>query len=134
MDFHLIPLIAVGIALGVKSILFIYCFALRNVDSQVRMLWEDHRNDLFVNTFAILMSAGGSKLRWWLDPLGGLLISSAIIVSWIKTIYGQFELLAGKSAPNEFLQLVIYKAATFSDQIEKLDTVRAYHVRGIHPD
>ncbi|KAG8882341.1 hypothetical protein FRB97_008355 [Tulasnella sp. 331] len=127
IKFHLIPLIAVGVALGVKLALFLYCFALRNSSSQVRMLWEDHRNDLFVNTFAILMSAGGSKLRWWLDPLGGLLIAAAIIFSWIKTVYGQFELLAGRSAPHDFLQLVIYKATTFSDQIEKIDTVRAYH-------
>ena len=51
-----------------------------------------------------------------------------MIGSWLVTLYGQFEFLAGKSAPHEFLQLVIYKAATFSDQIEKIDTVRAYHV------
>lgn len=44
-------------------------------------------------------------------------------------MYSQFELLAGKSAPHEFLQLIIYKAMIFSDEIEKLDTVRAYHVR-----
>ena len=30
---------------------------------------------------------------------------------------------------HEFLQLLIYKAMTFSDEIEKVDTVRAYHVR-----
>jgi len=49
------------------------------------------------------------------------------MTSWICTIYREFELLAGKSAPHEFLQLVIYKAATFSDEIQCLDTVRAYH-------
>ncbi|KAG8904422.1 hypothetical protein FRB99_001801 [Tulasnella sp. 403] len=144
-EFHLIPLLSVAVALGtaipitvcseliapmptgVKLALFIYCFALRGVSSQVRMLWEDHRNDLFVNSFAILMSAGGSKLRWWLDPLGGLLIALAIIGSWLFTVYREFEFLAGKSAPHEFLQLVIYKVATFSDQIAQVDTVRAYH-------
>jgi hypothetical protein len=50
------------------------------------------------------------------------------MVSWGRTVYTQFELLAGKSAPHEFLQLIIYKATTFSDDIEKIDTVRAYHV------
>lgn len=43
-------------------------------------------------------------------------------------MYSQFELLAGKAAPHDFLQLIVYKAMTFSDEIEKLDTVRAYHV------
>ena len=49
-------------------------------------------------------------------------------MAWTRTIYAQFELLAGKSAPHDFLQLIIYKAMTFSDEIEKIDTVRAYHV------
>jgi hypothetical protein len=42
---------AVGAALGIKVLLFLYCFSLRNKDSQIRMLWEDHRNDLFLNSF-----------------------------------------------------------------------------------
>jgi hypothetical protein len=50
-------------------------------------------------------------------------------VAWSRTVYAQFELLAGKSAPHDFLQLIIYKAMTFSNEIEKIDTVRAYHVR-----
>lgn len=49
-------------------------------------------------------------------------------MAWSRTIYAQFELLAGKSAPHDFLQLIIYKAMTFSNEIEKIDTVRAYHV------
>lgn len=50
------------------------------------------------------------------------------MIAWSRTVYAQFELLAGKSAPHDFLQLIIYKAMTFSDEIEKIDTVRAYHV------
>ncbi|KAG8971295.1 Photosystem II protein D1, partial [Tulasnella sp. 427] len=38
-----------------------------------------------------------------------------------------FGYLAGRSAPHDFLQLVIYKAATFSEEIQQIDTVRAYH-------
>ena len=82
-----------------------------------------------------------------IDPMGGLIvriinvtftldsadsqikISLAIIVAWGRTSYKQFSLLAGKAAPHEFLQLIIYKASTFAPEIEKLDTVRAYHVR-----
>jgi hypothetical protein len=55
-------------------------------------------------------------------------IAALVVVLWGRTIYQQFELLAGKSAPHDFLQLVIYKATTFSDEIQQLDTVRAYHV------
>ena len=47
----------------------------------------------------------------------------------MHTIYGEFALLTGKSAPPEFLHLVTYKCMTFADEITSLDTVRAYHVR-----
>lgn len=67
-EFHLPSIIAVSVALGkcnlfmiegftltrvtgVKLILFIYCFSLRQKSSQVRVLWEDHRNDLWINSF-----------------------------------------------------------------------------------
>ncbi|KAG8945935.1 hypothetical protein FRC04_012187 [Tulasnella sp. 424] len=127
LEFKIVPLINVAATLAVKLGLFFYCFALRNSSSQVRMLWEDHRNDLFVNGFALLMYAGGAKLAWWLDPSGGLIIAVGIIGSWLHTLYKEFGYLAGRSAPHEFIQLVIYKAATFSEEIQKVDTVRAYH-------
>jgi hypothetical protein len=60
--------------------------------------------------------------------LNSIQIALAVIVAWARTVYTQFELLAGKSAPHDFLQLIIYKAMTFNDEIEKIDTVRAYHV------
>ena len=50
-DFHLPSVIAVSVALGVKILLFLYCFTIRQHSSQVQVLWEDHRNDLFVNGF-----------------------------------------------------------------------------------
>lgn len=55
-------------------------------------------------------------------------IAFGVMAAWSHTIYHQFQLLAGKSAPHEFIQLLIYKAMTFSNEIEKIDTVRAYHV------
>jgi hypothetical protein len=58
-------------------------------------------------------------------------IALGVIFSWSRTVYHEFELLAGKAAPHTFLQLIVYKAATFSDDILKIDTVRAYHVRTI---
>jgi cation diffusion facilitator family transporter len=125
--FHLPSIIAVAAALGVKFLLFLYSSSLRSKSSQVHILWEDHRNDLFINGFGLLMSAGGSKLRWYLDPMGAMIIGLGVIIAWGRTIYKQFELLAGKAAPHEFLQLLIYNAATFSEDIEKIDTVRAYH-------
>ncbi|THU85443.1 CDF-like metal transporter [Dendrothele bispora CBS 962.96] len=126
-DFHLPSILSVAAALGVKLMLFIYCYSIRKYSSQVQVLWEDHRNDLWINTFGVLMSTGGSKLRWWLDPSGAIIIAVGIVFAWSRTIYSQFCLLAGKSAPNEFIQLLVYKTMTYSKDIQKVDTVRAYH-------
>jgi hypothetical protein len=61
-DFHLPSVIAVAVAFSTKLALFVYCWSLRNKYSQIRILWEDHRNDLFINGFGLLTSIGGSKL------------------------------------------------------------------------
>lgn len=123
-----VPAVAsVASALGVKLILFLYCSAVRRSSSQVHVLWEDHRNDLFINGFGLLTAAGGSKWAWYLDPMGAIIISAGVSGAWIYRVYREFELLAGKSAPHDFIQLLVYKAMTFSNEIEKIDTVRAYH-------
>lgn len=78
-QFHLPSIIAVASALGmlnliyccvvtcvkrgrlsvVKFFLFLYSYSLRNKSSQVRMLWQDHRNDLFINGFGTPITSYG---------------------------------------------------------------------------
>ncbi|WWC91730.1 uncharacterized protein L201_006677 [Kwoniella dendrophila CBS 6074] len=125
--FHLPSIISVAVAFAVKFSLFLYCMAIRKSSSQVQVLWEDHRNDLLTNGFGILTSAGGSKLAWWIDPMGATIIAICIIAVWSRTVYEQFTFLAGIAAPPEFINLVTYKALTFSEHIVSVDTVRVYH-------
>lgn len=61
-EFHLPSVIAVAIAFTTKLGLFAYCWALRNKYSQIRILWEDHRNDLFINGTGLCTSVLGSKV------------------------------------------------------------------------
>ncbi|TXT12928.1 hypothetical protein VHUM_01329 [Vanrija humicola] len=125
--FHLIPLVCVCISWAVKFCLFLYCYAIRKSSSQVQVLWEDHRNDLFVNAFSILTNAGGAKLRWYIDPIGATIIALVIMAVWTRTAYEQFTHLAGITAPTEYVNMVTYKAMTFSEDIKNVDTVRVYH-------
>ena len=74
-SFHLPSIIAVSIAFLTKLCLFLYCWTLRTQYSQIRILWEDHRNDMLINGFGLLTSVGGSKLTWWLDPSGAIILS-----------------------------------------------------------
>lgn len=112
-DFFLPSVIAVSIAFATKFSLFLYCWALRNKYSQVRILWEDHRNDLFINGFGILTSVGGSKLKWWLDPMGAMILSVLIIFLWSRTAYSEFQLLIGVTADTAMLQHITYICKSF---------------------
>ncbi|KAG9187202.1 hypothetical protein G6011_05073 [Alternaria panax] len=126
-DFFLPSVIAVSIAFATKFSLFLYCWAIRNKYSQVRILWEDHRNDLFINGFGVLTSVGGSKLKWWLDPMGAMILSVLIIFLWSRTAYSEFQLLIGVTADTAMLQHITYISMTHSPFILQIDTVRAYH-------
>lgn len=107
-DFNLPSVIVVGIAFCVKLALFLYCFALRNIYSQIRILWEDHRNDLLINGVGLAFSVLGSFVRWWIDPAGAILLSVTIIFLWQRTAYSEFQLLVGVTADTPMLQLITY--------------------------
>ncbi|KAF2995190.1 hypothetical protein E8E13_000126 [Curvularia kusanoi] len=126
-DFYLPSVLAVAIAFATKFSLFLYCWAIRNKYSQVRILWEDHRNDLFINGFGILTSVGGAKLKWWIDPMGAMMLSVLIIFLWSRTAYSEFQLLIGVTADTGMLQHITYISMTHSPAIRQIDTVRAYH-------
>ncbi|KAF3933596.1 hypothetical protein ABW19_dt0206504 [Dactylella cylindrospora] len=115
-EFYLESVISVCAAFATKFGLFLYCWTLKDLYSDVHVLWRDHRNDLFVNGFGILTSVGGSILRWWIDPFGAIFISVLILGLWIKTGWEEFELLIGKAADLDTQQLITY-----------IYTVRAYH-------
>ena len=124
---HLPSVLAVAIACATKFALFCYCWTLRNVYSQIRILWEDHRNDLFINGFGLLTSVGGSRLKWWIDPMGAIMLSCLISYLWLSTAYSEFQLLIGVTADTQMQQWITYISMTHSPTIVAIDTVRAYH-------
>lgn len=125
--FHLPSVIAVSVAFTTKLALFLYTWALKDRYSQILILWQDHRNDLLINGFGILTSVGGSKLIWWVDPMGAIIISVIISFAWLRTAFTEFLLLVGVVASVETQQLITYVCVTHSPAIRQIDTVRVYH-------
>jgi divalent metal cation (Fe/Co/Zn/Cd) transporter len=125
--FHLSSLIVVSCAFATKLALMLYCWQHKARNTQIQILWEDHRNDLFINGLGIVTSVLGSKVVWWLDPAGAMFLSLCIIASWGNTAFGEFKLLVGISAGPDFLQLVTYTCVTHHPDIIQVDTCRAYH-------
>ncbi|KAI1090443.1 hypothetical protein F5B19DRAFT_322632 [Rostrohypoxylon terebratum] len=123
---QIIPIVFVGVAIFAKGSLMLYCLAYRRYPS-VHVFFVDHRNDIVVNTFGLVMSIVGDRFVWYLDPIGAICIALLILFSWIANAFEQVWLLVGKSAPKEFVSKVIYMSMTHDPQIQKVDTCRAYH-------
>jgi cation diffusion facilitator family transporter len=126
-NFHLPSVIAVAIAFTTKLGLFLYCWAIKDIYSQVDILWQDHRNDLLINGFGIMTSVLGAKAKWWIDPLGAIVLSVLISVIWLRTAFSEFMLLVGVTASVDMHQLITYICLTHSPDINGIDTVRCYH-------
>ncbi|KAL0782281.1 hypothetical protein CaCOL14_000187 [Colletotrichum acutatum] len=120
---HIIPIVIVGVAIFAKASLMIYCFAYRKFPS-VHVFFIDHRNDIVVNSFGLIMSVVGDRFVWYLDPIGAICIALLILFSWVSNAFEQVWLLVGKSAPRDFVSKLIYMAMTHDTRILKVDTVR----------
>ena len=125
--FHLPSVVAVAIAFATKLALFLYTWALKDKYSQIFILWQDHRNDLAINGFGVMTSVLGSKLIWWIDPLGAVVLSVVISAIWLRTAFMEFMLLVGVVASVETQQLITYVCVTHSPAVRQIDTVRVYH-------
>lgn len=101
-----------------------YCFVYRKHQT-VHVFFVDHRNDIVVNIFGLIMSIVGDRFVWYLDPIGAMLIALLILFSWVSNAFEQVWLLVGKSAPREFLSKLIYITVNHDQRILKVDTVRS---------
>ena len=66
------------------------------------------------------------QVLWVVDPIGAILLSLYIIGSWLGTAVEQVEMIIGRSADAEFLDVVREMAETH-DPGALLDCMRAYH-------
>ena len=79
--------------------------------------------DVLSNAAAILCGVGASLSRkcWWIDPLGGILVSLYIIWSWVVICMGQASLRSCSSLPPMPCLLVLRLCL----QIEKIVGIAA---------
>lgn len=117
---------AMFVALVTKLALFIYCSGCD--DPSVLALREDHRNDVLSNATSIVTVLLAQKFFWWLDPIGGILISCLIIRNWVAHSLEHCDQLLGKCASKNTINTITFMACNHPG-IRLVDTVRAYHVR-----
>lgn len=89
IEFPPLAIICVGIALLTKICLWIYCSALKQYPF-AKILAQDHKNDIILNTTGISFGLLAKYTLWWIDPLAGVLIAILIFRSWATTGRGIF--------------------------------------------
>jgi len=94
----------------------------------VEAVAQDNLNDVLTNAVAIASALAAASVAplWVVDPIGAILLSLFIIGSWVSTAIEQVEMIIGRSADAEFLDVVREMAETH-DPGALLDCMRAYH-------
>lgn len=122
-----IPAIVIMAAtVGVKFLCWLYCRLIPN--SSVQALAQDAITDIVFNTFSIIFPLLGYYFSiWWLDPLGGVLLSLYVIFSWASTSSSHIKNLTGAAATADQRNVLLYLTMRFAHTIRKIQGLQAYH-------
>lgn len=130
LDLETIMIVIIILGIVAKLVLHIYCRFANNASNSdaLAALAEDHLNDVMSNSVALatasiaVRSTGG----WWVDPVGAIVISIAIIYRWIFVMSEQVRKVVGYTAPPDFIVMVNGIAATHDPRL-LVDCTRAYY-------
>ncbi|KAI1369406.1 hypothetical protein F5Y08DRAFT_352111 [Xylaria arbuscula] len=110
----------------IKGLCWIWCRLVRN--SSVQALAADAMTDVIFNTGSILFPIAGFYLGiWWLDALGGLLLSLVVIKNWSSTSLQHIKNLSGFSATADQRNILLYLTMRFAKTIRQIQGIQAYH-------
>jgi len=111
--------------IAIKFVLMVFCF--RQGTSSGKTLAIDHRNDCVSNTVAIICAYIGDRVWVYADPLGAILVSIYIMVTWYLAGAEQMPLLTGRSAPAEYINRIIRLCIEADEKVLALETLYVYH-------
>ena len=110
----------------IKGFCWFYCRLIRN--SSVQALAQDAVTDVVFNSFSIVFPLIGYYARvWWLDALGGLLLSCYVIANWSRTSSTHIRNLTGAAANADQRNVLLYLTMRFAKTIRYIQGLQAYH-------
>ncbi|KAF2651387.1 hypothetical protein K491DRAFT_606990 [Lophiostoma macrostomum CBS 122681] len=122
-----IPAIAImASTVIIKFLCWLWCRFIRN--SSVQALAQDAMTDVVFNIFSIIFPLVGYYASvWWLDPLGGLLLSAYVIINWSRTSATHIRNLTGAAASADERNILLYMTMRFAKSIKQIQGIQAYH-------
>ena len=126
----------------IKAACWLWCRLIKN--SSVQALAQDAMTDVIFNIFSIIFPLGKKPLPlhpsfanldqvgfyaelWWLDALGGLLLSLVVIFNWAGTSAGHIKNLTGAAATADERNVLLYLTMRFAKTIKQIQGLQAYH-------
>ena len=105
---------------------WLWCRLIKN--SSVQALAQDAMTDVVFNIFSIIFPILGYYIHiWWLDALGGLLLSFYVIFNWSRTTGTHIRHLTGAAASPTDRNILLYLTMRFAKTIKKIQGIQAYH-------
>ena len=110
----------------IKLFCWFWCRLVKN--SSVQALAQDAATDVVFNIFSIIFPLLGSFFGiWFLDALGGLLLSLYVIFNWSLTSTTHIKHLTGASADPIDRNILLYLTMRFASTIQKIQGIQAYY-------
>uniref|UniRef100_A0AC34R6Y7 Cation efflux protein cytoplasmic domain-containing protein n=1 Tax=Panagrolaimus sp. JU765 TaxID=591449 RepID=A0AC34R6Y7_9BILA len=109
-----------------KSVLWIVCH--RQGTPNAKVLGYDQRNDIITSVVALAGLYLGSYVWLYCDPIGAILVSLFISVSWSLTALSYIPLIAGKRANKIQLSRLLQMAISHDPRIKEIDHIMSYHL------
>ncbi len=128
----------------IKFACWLWCRLIKN--SSVQALAQDAMTDVVFNTFSIIFPLSEYALSlarreaadqgaivgyyaqlWWLDALGGLVLSLYVILNWSRTSTGHIRNLTGAAASADDRNVLLYLTMRFAKSIRQIQGLNAYH-------
>ena len=110
----------------IKGFCYFWCRLVKN--SSVQALAQDALTDIVFNTFSIIFPLVGFWLKiWYLDALGGLLLSLYVMIQWSRTSATHVRNLCGAAANRDQRNILLYLTMRFAKTIRKIQGLQAYH-------
>ncbi|KAH8815179.1 hypothetical protein F5884DRAFT_771365 [Xylogone sp. PMI_703] len=126
IELGLPSLIIMASTVLIKALCWLWCRLIRN--SSVQALAQDAETDVIFNIFSIIFPLVGFYLKlWWLDALGGLLLSFFVIFNWAGTSAGHIRNLTGAAATPDERNVLLYLTMRFAKTIKQIQGLQAYH-------
>lgn len=112
--------------IAIKGFCWFWCRLVKN--SSVQALAQDAATDVVFNLFSIVFPLVGQYAQiWWLDALGGLLLSLYVIFNWSKTSSEHVRNLCGAAATADQRNVLLYLTMRFAKTIRYIQGLQAYH-------